>query len=180
MTKLLTHVKHNVVAYLALFVALGGTSYAAVNLPAAERGHQAASQRCGHQSKLGKGAVGPAKLDPRLFAGYVRAYVQINRTGQITASRPAAKVASGVGAAGPVPEITIQWSRPIPSRALPRPRHRASVMCHMRARRWRGGAKGDALTYVSLSGAGSSSERRDHLPPVVIDGRWDSRVDLSP
>ena len=30
---MLTHLKHNVVAYLALFVAIGGTSYAAVELP---------------------------------------------------------------------------------------------------------------------------------------------------
>jgi hypothetical protein len=31
--RLQSHVRHNVVAYLALFVALGGTSYAAVDLP---------------------------------------------------------------------------------------------------------------------------------------------------
>ena len=29
-----SHARHNLVAYLALFVALGGTSYAAINLPA--------------------------------------------------------------------------------------------------------------------------------------------------
>ncbi|MCU0258122.1 MAG: hypothetical protein MUF56_03775 [Solirubrobacteraceae bacterium] len=33
MTRVLRHVRSNLVAYLALFVALGGTSYAAVNLP---------------------------------------------------------------------------------------------------------------------------------------------------
>src|SRR4051794_29508527 len=32
--KLLSHVRANVIAYLALFIALGGTSYAAVRLPA--------------------------------------------------------------------------------------------------------------------------------------------------
>ena len=32
--RLHTHARHNAVAYLALFVALGGSSYAAVNLPA--------------------------------------------------------------------------------------------------------------------------------------------------
>jgi hypothetical protein len=32
--KLGTHARHNVVGYIALFVALGGSSYAAVNLPA--------------------------------------------------------------------------------------------------------------------------------------------------
>ena len=33
MNRVLHHVRHNVVAYLALFIALGGTSYAAVSLP---------------------------------------------------------------------------------------------------------------------------------------------------
>jgi hypothetical protein len=32
-TALLSHARRNLIAYLALFVALGGTSYAAVNLP---------------------------------------------------------------------------------------------------------------------------------------------------
>jgi hypothetical protein len=31
--KLIAHIKGNVIAYLALFIALGGTSYAAINLP---------------------------------------------------------------------------------------------------------------------------------------------------
>jgi hypothetical protein len=31
--KLIAHIKANVIAYLALFIALGGTSYAAINLP---------------------------------------------------------------------------------------------------------------------------------------------------
>ena len=34
MTRLTQHARSNVVAYLALFVALGGTGYAAINLPA--------------------------------------------------------------------------------------------------------------------------------------------------
>jgi hypothetical protein len=33
---MVAHVKRNAVAYVALFVALGGTSYAAVRLPADE------------------------------------------------------------------------------------------------------------------------------------------------
>ena len=34
MTRILTHVRTNLIAYLALFVAMGGTSYAAFSLPA--------------------------------------------------------------------------------------------------------------------------------------------------
>ena len=34
MTRILNHARGNLVAYIALFVALGGTSYAAFGLPA--------------------------------------------------------------------------------------------------------------------------------------------------
>ena len=37
MRGILTHLRGNVVAYIALFVALGGTSYAAFSLPAGQR-----------------------------------------------------------------------------------------------------------------------------------------------
>src|SRR5438105_7378588 len=43
MTKrLLSHMKQNVIAYLSLFVALGGTSYASVKIPQVAGTHQAA------------------------------------------------------------------------------------------------------------------------------------------
>ena len=38
MTRFLSHLKSNAIAYLALFIALGGTSYAAVSLPAGSVG----------------------------------------------------------------------------------------------------------------------------------------------
>ena len=38
MRGILTHLRGNAVAYIALFVALGGTSYAAINLPAGSVG----------------------------------------------------------------------------------------------------------------------------------------------
>ncbi len=41
MTRALNHLKSNAIAYLALFVALGGTSYAAVRLPAGSVGARA-------------------------------------------------------------------------------------------------------------------------------------------
>ena len=39
MSELVQHVRRNAVAYVALFVALGGTSYAAIKLPANSVGH---------------------------------------------------------------------------------------------------------------------------------------------
>jgi hypothetical protein len=47
MSRLLTHARDNAIAYLALFVALGGTSYAAIKLPRNSR-HDAAQGQRGH------------------------------------------------------------------------------------------------------------------------------------
>jgi hypothetical protein len=65
--RVVTHLRSNVVAYLALFVALGGTSYAALNLPANSVGTK----------QLKNGAVTPAKLDPTNISGSVRAWAEI-------------------------------------------------------------------------------------------------------
>jgi hypothetical protein len=163
MTRLGTHLKANAVAYAALFVALGGSAYAATALPADSVGtrqlrNEAVTNKklaTGSVSnrKLAKGAIGPGKLDPGSIVGYTRAYVQINGLSQITASRPTAKVL-GVGSAGQVPQITIQWSRPIPSTCFAE----ATTLDHgdvsYASASLAGGPKGDALTYISLSGPG--------------------------
>jgi hypothetical protein len=113
-TKLLNHFKHNVVGYLALFVALGGTSYAAVNLPAGSVGTRQLRTGAVTNKKLAKGSVGAADLDHQTVGGYVRGYVQISALGQILASRPAAKVVVW-HTAGPDPGGTIQWTQRMPS-----------------------------------------------------------------
>jgi hypothetical protein len=113
-TKLLTHVKRNVVAYLALFVALGGTSYAAINLPAGSVGSKQLRNGAVINKKLAKGSVGAADLDGQTVGGYVRGYVQISALGQILAARPAAKVVVW-HTAGPDPGGTIQWTQRMPS-----------------------------------------------------------------
>jgi hypothetical protein len=109
-TKLLNHLKHNVVAYLALFVALGGTSYAAINLPAGSVGTRQLRDQAVTNNKLAKGSVGAADLDRKTVGGYVRGYVQISALGQILASRPVAKVVVW-RTVGPDPGGTIQWSQ---------------------------------------------------------------------
>ena len=62
MNAAVTHLRKNVVAYVALFVALGGTSYAAVSLPAGSVGNR----------QLKNHSITPIKLDPGSIAGYVR------------------------------------------------------------------------------------------------------------
>jgi hypothetical protein len=161
MSRLGTHLKANAVAYAALFVALGGTSYAAVNLPAGSVGskqlrtaavtNKKLATGSVSNSKLVKGAVGPGKLDPNSIAAYTRAYAQLDAQGQVTASRPAAKVIA-VGSAGPVPEITIQWSQKIPAACFAEATTLDFGDVSYASASLAGGPKQNAVTYVSLSG----------------------------
>jgi hypothetical protein len=103
MSKLASHIRRNVVAYLALFVALGGTSYAAVNLPANSVGTR----------QLKNHSVTPAKLDRGSIAGYVRDWAKISSGGILIASRPRAKLI--VWRTGSFePGGIIQWAHPFP------------------------------------------------------------------
>jgi hypothetical protein len=104
MTRVLHHFKSNVVAYLALFVALGGTSYAAFRLPAGSVGNRA----------LKNHSVSAVKLDRGSIAGYVRDWAKIDSLGRIVASRPRARVVVW-RTSGPLPGGLIQWNKPIPA-----------------------------------------------------------------
>jgi hypothetical protein len=104
MTRVVHHVKTNAIAYLALFIALGGTSYAAFRLPAGSVGNRA----------LKNHSVSAVKLDRSSIAGYVRDWARIDSTGRITASRPRARVVVW-RTSGFAPGGLIQWSRPVPA-----------------------------------------------------------------
>jgi hypothetical protein len=104
MTKILGHVKSNAVAYVALFIALGGTSYAAIKLPAGSVGNR----------QLKNHSISPIKLDRGSIAGYMRDYAQINAQGQLVASRPKAHLITW-RTSGPEAGGLIQWSQPIPA-----------------------------------------------------------------
>ena len=85
MHKALAHLRQNVVAYLALFVALGGTGYAAANLPAGSVG---ASQLRNH-------SIAPVKFNRQFINGTVRAWAEINANGTVMSSSSKAKVKHG-------------------------------------------------------------------------------------
>lgn len=72
MRRLLVHVRGQAVGYVALLVALGGTSYAAVSLP--------------------NHSVDPVTLNPRFIGGYVRGWASVNANGRVTASGGGVKV----------------------------------------------------------------------------------------
>ncbi len=75
MTRVFSHLRSNAIAYLALFVALGGTSYAAVNLPANSVGNR----------QLKNHSITPSKFDTGSIAGYVRDWAEIGPAGQLVA-----------------------------------------------------------------------------------------------
>jgi len=114
-TKLRTHFKHNVVAYLALFVALGGTSYAAIALPVGSVGTRQLRNEAVTNGKLARGSVGAANLSHNSIAGYVRDWVKIANGGIITASRPRARLVQWSDQPGtPYPGGFVSWGHPIP------------------------------------------------------------------
>jgi hypothetical protein len=80
--KILTFIRHNAIALAALFVALGGTSYAAFSLPAGSVG----------TPQLRNHSVTPVKLDRNGIGGYVRVWARVSAGGRLIASRPRAKV----------------------------------------------------------------------------------------
>ena len=102
--RVVQHIRSNVVAYVALFVALGGTSYAAIKLPANSVGTR----------QIKNHSITPVKLDPSKTGAVVRLWAIVNSapgTGeQVVASRPRARItawdaSSDTGA--------ISWHQPI-------------------------------------------------------------------
>ena len=71
MRGILTHLRSNGVAYIALFVALGGTSYAAINLPAGSVGTR----------QLRDHAIDPVKLNPSSIGATIRAWADVTWDG---------------------------------------------------------------------------------------------------
>jgi hypothetical protein len=87
LNRLIRHVRSNAVAYLALFVALGGTSYAALNLPANSVGGR----------QIRNHVIDPVKLNPKYVAGSVRAWASVNSKGKIVASSGGARIVARAG-----------------------------------------------------------------------------------
>ncbi len=79
MTKILAYARSNIVAIiaiLALFISLGGTSYAAFSLPAGSVGAR----------QLRDHSIGPVKLDRRFTGAVVRNWALVDGHGHVLAS----------------------------------------------------------------------------------------------
>lgn len=71
MRGVLSHIHGNIVAYVALFVALSGTSYAALSLPAGSVGTR----------QLRNHSIDPVKLDPISIGATIRAWADVSWDG---------------------------------------------------------------------------------------------------
>jgi hypothetical protein len=97
MNRLSKHLRGNVVAYLALFVALGGSSYAAINLPAGSVGARQIKNK----------SIAPIKFDPTKIGASVRYWAVVNGNGRVLASHLKPRT-SGFGGSG---TGVINWGR---------------------------------------------------------------------
>jgi hypothetical protein len=101
MNRLITHLRANLVGWVALFVALGGTGYAAIRIP---RNSVGAAQ-------IRNRSITPVKFNPSAIGGSVRAWAIIRADGSVIASagKPTVQVSDGApGAYG------IQWGVSLP------------------------------------------------------------------
>jgi len=87
LTRLTHSIRHNIVAYTALFIALGGTSWAAINLPAGSVGN----------TQLRNRSITPGKFNPQYINGTIRAWAVVapNGTIQSSAGKPTVLVENG-------------------------------------------------------------------------------------
>jgi hypothetical protein len=115
MTKPLAHVRTNAVGYLALFVALGGTSYAALSLPAGSVGTKQLRNGAVTSRKLAKRAVTAANLDPKSIAGHIAEWAQIGANGKVTSSSPRATAVIANPGRG---VYRVSWNRSIPRNCI--------------------------------------------------------------
>ncbi len=107
MRRLATHIRSNVVAYLALFVALAGTSYAASRLPAGSVGNR----------ELKNHSITPIKFDPTKIGASVRYWAVVGAGGHVLASRPIGARVLHWNAADAHGQLT--WKQAIPGNCFP-------------------------------------------------------------
>jgi hypothetical protein len=104
MIRLLAHARSNAIAYLALFIALGGTSYAAVSLPDGSVGNR----------QLQDHSITPVKLDRNAIGGYVRYWARVGADGRLIASRPRARVVVWYKPPSLYAGGEVSWRKPVP------------------------------------------------------------------
>jgi len=98
--RLIAHLRSNLVGWIALFVALGGTGYAAISIP---RNSVGAAQ-------IRNRSITPAKFNPKSIGGSVRAWAIIRANATVVASRGKPVVTASAVPGG----YRIQWGTRLP------------------------------------------------------------------
>lgn len=88
MTRIVGFLKQNTIALAALFVALGGTSYAAVAMPKNSVGSRQLRKGAVTSTKIHSGAITPGKLSSKGFGGRILGFAEIDDDGAVAASDP--------------------------------------------------------------------------------------------
>jgi hypothetical protein len=87
-TRTIGFLKDNVIALVALFIALGGTSYAAVAIPKDSVGSTQIRKGAVTSSKVHSGAITPGKLSSKSFGGRILYLAEIQSSGVVAESYP--------------------------------------------------------------------------------------------
>jgi hypothetical protein len=87
-TRITDFLRHNAIALAALFVALGGTSYAAVAIPKDSVGSRQLRKGAVTSNKVHSGAITPGKLSTSGFGGRVLYLAEIGPDGSVAVSHP--------------------------------------------------------------------------------------------
>jgi hypothetical protein len=100
MHRVIAHLRNNLVGWIALFVALGGTGYAAISIP---RNSVGAAQ-------IRNRSITPVKLNPKSIGGSVRAWAIIRANATVIASSGKPIVSASAVPGG----YRIQWGVRLP------------------------------------------------------------------
>jgi hypothetical protein len=98
--RVIAHLRSNLVGWIALFIALGGTGYAAISLP---RNSVGAAQ-------IRNRSITPAKFNPKSIGGSVRAWaiIRANASVIVSSGKPVVFASAVPGS------YVIQWSTRLP------------------------------------------------------------------
>lgn len=164
--RLLHHIRSNAIGYAALFVSLGGTSYAAIAIPAGSVGTHQLRNGAVTGRKLAKGAVSAANLNPSSIAGHVADWAQVRADGHVTTSSPKASVVFSDPTRG---LYQVSWHRSIPSRciAVANPVNVAPITSRASAETFGPTGKGRA-SYVLVSTFDSAGDNVPENVNVVV------------
>jgi hypothetical protein len=110
--KTITFIRQNAIALCALFVALGGTSYAAFSLPANSVGTRQLRNGGVTSRKLANGSVTPAKLNAAQIRGSIRFWARIGADGRVIRAAPHAQT---IGWNPVTHSGRISWGHAIPT-----------------------------------------------------------------